>query len=247
MVFTTSDHWPQPSIWRHGSFYIYRLKHLIIKILHSIYIQNSTIQINKTTEKWNLKREFAVHNWMKNLMESLQHYQLQNCKKPSTRRKLKVQISLAGNNIVRAQRESVLRCFEDEMKGKSEIARAERLGEHLTPLACLNVKGTELRLRCRFRVNSVDIGPVWINMSCIRLNYTVSDHQFERPEAWKCLHLGINFLSLKYLLAKTCYKEIDKRAAGEFLYIRSSKVIIDNKKGMMRFKTCADLLFSVKH
>jgi hypothetical protein len=100
---------------------------------------------------------------MKNLLESLQHYQLQNCKKPSTRRKLKVQISLAGNNVVRAPRESVLQCFEDEMKGKSEIARAERLGEHLTPLACLNVKGTELRFRCRFRTNSVDLGPVWIN------------------------------------------------------------------------------------
>lgn len=68
-----------------------------------------------------------------------------------------VQISLGDDYIVQALRELVLWCFEDEMKGKSEIARAERLGENLTPLAWLNMKRTELQLRCRLQTNSVDL------------------------------------------------------------------------------------------
>ena len=73
---------------------------------------------------------------MKNLLEFLQHYQLRDC-----------------NCVVRALRETVVRCFEDEMKGKSETVRAERLGENLILLAWLNLEGSELELRCRLRVN----------------------------------------------------------------------------------------------
>lgn len=55
-------------------------------------------------------------------------------------------------------RKSVLRCFEDEKRGKLEIARAERLGEHWRPLAWFNVKVAELRLSYRFWANLVGLG-----------------------------------------------------------------------------------------
>jgi hypothetical protein len=45
---------------------------------------------------------------------------------------------------VRTLREPVVRWFEDEARGKSEIVRTERFGEHSIPLAWFNVNRSEL-------------------------------------------------------------------------------------------------------